>query len=95
MSAHRAFTSSLVLIFGLAAAEVQAESVRCGSHLIRDGGSHGATMYEVLKKCGEPDSRTGYTWRYKLNGRLWEMRFDGNGYLLILKRVEKHGISKY
>ena len=40
-------------------------SMRCGTYLIYGGGGkEAATMYEVLKKCGEPDAKTGYTWIY-------------------------------
>ena len=95
MRANYRFTFPLVALFFLVAPQLQADSIRCGSHIIRDGGSHGATMYEVLKKCGEPEKREGHTWIYKLKGRYWSMSFDGNGYLLRLNRVEKHGISKY
>ena len=76
--------SSLLLI----TPKGQADSIRCGGHLIRDGGSHGSKMYEVLKKCGEPESRAGYTWFYRLHGRYWALRFDGNGNLLSINRAD-------
>ncbi len=38
---------------------VYAGSMRCGSHLITDGGRYGPGTYEVLKRCGEPTFRQG------------------------------------
>ena len=43
-------------------------SMRCGSHIISAGERHGAGKYEVLKKCGEPTSRSGNTWVYEQPG---------------------------
>ena len=40
-------------------------SIRCGTHLIyAGGGKDSASMYEVLKKCGEPEAKSGNTWIY-------------------------------
>jgi hypothetical protein len=85
-----AYISSFALagLLTLIAPEGQAASVRCGTHIISDRGIPGPTMYEVLKKCGEPRDRTGNTWIYKLKGRYWSMRFDGNGTLMRVSREE-------
>ena len=41
------------------------KSMRCGRHLIVAGGNRdSAVMYEVLKKCGEPEAKQGNTWIY-------------------------------
>ena len=58
---------------------VYAGSMRCGSHLISDGGRHGPDAYEVLKRCGEPTSRQGYTWVYKKGNKRYVIHFNGNG----------------
>lgn len=40
-------------------------SMRCGTYLIYGGGgSDSAMMYEVLKKCGEPEAKNGNIWIY-------------------------------
>ncbi len=40
-------------------------SIRCGTYLIHaGGGKDSAIMYEVLKKCGEPEVKNGNTWIY-------------------------------
>jgi hypothetical protein len=49
--------AATTLLFTLS---VNADSIRCGSHLIEDGELHNAmTMEEVIKKCGQPSSRKG------------------------------------
>ena len=45
-----------------------AGSMRCGTHIISDGGRHGPDKFEVLKKCGEPTARSGNTWIYEQVG---------------------------
>ncbi len=44
---------------------VYAGSMRCGSHMISDGGRSGPITYEVLKRCGEPAFQQGNTWIYE------------------------------
>jgi hypothetical protein len=67
--------------------QASASSVRCGVHLIQGGGRHGPTQFEVLRKCGEPRERRGNNWYYRMNGRKFELRFDGNGILNTVKQV--------
>jgi len=57
----------VLLLLNLVAAPVYAsdKSMRCGRHLIVAGGNRdSALMYEVLKKCGEPEAKQGNTWIY-------------------------------
>ena len=57
-----------------------ATSIRCGSHVIEDGGTMG--QYEVLKRCGEPTAKLGWTWVYEdQNGTKRILRFGDNGQL--------------
>ena len=44
---------------------VYAGSMKCGQHIISDGGRTGPGTYEVLKRCGEPSFRQGNTWVYE------------------------------
>ncbi|MCK5669002.1 MAG: DUF2845 domain-containing protein [Gammaproteobacteria bacterium] len=44
---------------------VYAGSMKCGQHIISDGGRTGPGTYEVLKRCGEPTFRQGNTWVYE------------------------------
>ena len=57
-----------------------AGSIRCGTHLVSDGGRNGPGQYEVLKRCGEPTSREGNTWIYsKPNNKRYEVVFNDSG----------------
>ena len=76
----------LACILMLHAPPSDAASMRCGRHLIQGGGRHGPTMYEILKKCGEPKERRASTWIYRIRGTSWELRFNGNGLLLTVRR---------
>jgi len=63
-----------------------AGSMRCGVHLITDGGRHPPGRYEIFKKCGEPTYRDGNVWVYELrtkNTRL--LRFNDGGKLVSIK----------
>jgi hypothetical protein len=57
-----------------------ANSMRCGSHLITAGNDNSPGMYEVLKKCGEPDERYGNTWVYAKSSSVKHViRFNNDG----------------
>ena len=59
--------AAAALILGFLATQSMASdrSIRCGTYLIvGGGGKDSAGMYEVLKKCGEPDANEGNTWIY-------------------------------
>ena len=65
---------------------VYAGSIRCGSHLISDGGRHGPGTYEVLKRCGEPTFRQGNTWVYEKGKKRYVIVFDVSGQILTIER---------
>ena len=78
---------TLALMLGLTAQAIASDrSMRCGTYLIHaGGGKDSAGMYEVLKKCGEPEAKNGNTWIY-LQGnmrRILTFNFDGR-----LMRIE-------
>ena len=54
-----------MLVLSAAAEPLLADTMRCGVHIISASASDGATMYEVLKKCGEPTYRHGRQWIYE------------------------------
>ncbi|MGI9342030.1 MAG: DUF2845 domain-containing protein [Gammaproteobacteria bacterium] len=57
-------------------------SMRCGTHIVNAGGRQGMSMYEVLKKCGEPTERFGNTWIYdRSGGSKRTLRFNSEGTL--------------
>ncbi len=61
-------------------------SIRCGVHLIHGGGGKDSSgMYEVLKKCGEPEAKLGNSWIYIQGNmrRILTFRDDGR-----LQRIE-------
>ena len=76
-------TLLITLITGFSMLMLQsayAGSIRCGSHLISDGGRSGPGKYEVLKRCGEPAAREGNTWIYKKGeNKHYEIVFNDSG----------------
>ena len=76
----RVFKAVLMMLLLVAAHSSFADSIRCGSHLISTS-RDGPGKYEVLKKCGEPDERMGYTWIYKQGRMIRELTFGANGRL--------------
>ena len=67
---------------------VKAESIRCGSHVIEDGGIHKkVTMEEVVKKCGQPSSREVSRLYYKKKGK--RLDFDTEGRLMSISEIEE------
>ena len=68
---------------------LSAGSMRCGAHIIQDGGRSGPGKYEVLKKCGEPAFRQGNTWVYDLgSNRRKVFHFNDSG---LLTRIQDAG----
>ena len=65
---------------------LSAGSMRCGAHVIQDGGRSGPGKYEVLKKCGEPAFRQGNTWVYDLgSNRRKVFHFNDSGLLTTIQ----------
>jgi hypothetical protein len=57
-------------------------SIRCGTYLIYGGSSiDSASMYEVLKKCGEPEAKNGNNWIYVQGNMLRVLTFNHDGRL--------------
>ena len=76
---------AITLLFTVSA---KAESIRCGSHVIEDGGIHkNVTMEEVVKKCGQPSSREASRLYYKKKGK--RLDFDTEGRLMSISEIEK------
>ena len=80
--------NSIVLVLSLVTQSALASdrSMRCGTHLIyAGGGKDSAGMYEVLKKCGEPEAKQGSTWIYIQGNMRRELTFN---YESRLQRIE-------
>lgn len=61
-------------------------SMRCGTHLIYAGGGRDSSrMYEVLKKCGEPEAKNGNDWIYTQGSMVRILTFNSEGRL---RRIE-------
>ena len=61
-------------------------SMRCGTHLIYGGGGkNSAGMYEVLKKCGEPEAKYGNDWIYIQGSMFRTLTFDYAGRLALIE----------
>lgn len=77
---------AVTLIAAVPAMAQTDRSMRCGTHLIYGGGGKDAAdKYEVLKKCGEPLERYGYTWIYVQGNSTRTLTFDFHGKL---QRIE-------
>ncbi len=75
-------TLLITLIAGLSTLMLQsvyAGSIRCGSHIISDGGRSGPGTYEVLKRCGEPTVRQGNAWVYEKGKNRYVIVFKDSG----------------
>jgi hypothetical protein len=87
-----AFVAALGLFIFLIAMQAVASdrSVRCGTYLIyAGGGKDSASMYEVLKKCGEPEAKTGNNWIYIQGSMLRILTFNYEGRLQTIESERK------
>ena len=72
----------LILILMAAVVHASDRSMRCGNYLVHaGGGKSSATMYEVLKKCGEPVVKHGDTWIYEQGRMTRTLTFNLQGRL--------------
>ncbi len=86
--------SITLILFGLmtslAAIPLHASdrSIRCGGSLILGGGGKDSSgMYEVLKKCGEPEAKQGNTWIYIQGNTRRMLTFNADGRLQRIESV--------
>jgi len=77
----------LLIVTLLLASNVNADSIRCGTHVIQDGELENIpTLKEVIQKCGQPSSREGQTLYYKEKGK--RLDFDSEGRLMAIHDIE-------
>ena len=77
-----AFVVAFGMLISIVAMQAVASdrSIRCGSYLIHGGGGKdSAGMYEVLKKCGEPEAKEGNNWIYVQGNMLRVLTFNYEG----------------
>ena len=82
------FVAALGLFVSIIAMQAVASdrSMRCGGYLIyAGGGKDSASMYEVLKKCGEPEAKNGNNWIYIQGSMLRFLTFNYEGRLSIIE----------
>ena len=61
-------------------------SMRCGTQIIYSGGGKtSAGMYEVLKKCGEPEVKAGDNWIYTQGSMVRTLTFNYEGRLAVIE----------
>ncbi len=83
-------TSCLTLGLSVAPADASDRSMRCGGYLIHAGGGRdSSTMYEVLKKCGEPEDKMGNRWVYKQGNMHRILTFRGDGRLQRIESIRQ------
>jgi len=75
---------ALIMCLGSVLAHASDRSMRCGRNLIHAGGnSDSSGMYEVLKKCGEPEAKYRDTWIYVQGNMRRTLTFRGGRLFLI------------
>jgi hypothetical protein len=66
---------------------VNADSIRCGTHIIEDADLHKiVTKEEVIKKCGKPSYTKGNSLYYKKKGK--RLDFDTENRLMSMHDIE-------
>ena len=86
------FVAATGLFISLVAMQAVASdrSIRCGTHLIHGGGGKdSAGMYEVLKKCGEPEAKNGNNWIYVQGNMIRVLTFNYQGRLATIESRRK------
>ncbi len=86
------FVAVLGLIMSIIAMQAVASdrSIRCGTYLIYGGGGKdSAGMYEVLKKCGEPEAKNGNNWIYVQGNMIRVLTFNYEGRLANIESRRK------
>ena len=82
--------TGLALTFIAAQAVSADRSIRCGTYLVYGGGGKdSAGMYEVLKKCGEPEAKNGNTWIYEQGNMIRVLTFNHEGRLARIESQRK------
>ena len=82
--------SAAILVLALVNAYASERSIRCGNYLIHaGGGKNSSSMYEVLKKCGEPIAQRGDTWIYEQGSQVRTLTFNYEGRLLRIESQRK------
>ena len=80
----------LLLTFVAVQAVSADRSFRCGTYLIYGGGGKDAAgMYEVLRKCGEPDAKRDDTWIYEQGSMIRVLSFNYEGRLARIESRRK------
>ncbi len=88
----RTFVAVLGLCMSISAMQAVASdrSIRCGTYLIYGGGGKdSAGMYEVLKKCGEPEAKNGNNWIYVQGNMIRVLTFNYEGRLANIESRRK------
>ncbi len=86
------FVAVLGLFMSISAMQAVASdrSIRCGTHLVfGGGGKDSAGMYEVLKKCGEPEAKNGNNWIYVQGNMIRVLTFNYEGRLANIESRRK------
>jgi len=86
------FVAVLGLFISIIAMQAVASdrSIRCGTFLIyAGGGKDSAGMYEVLKKCGEPEAKEGNNWIYVQGSMIRVLTFNYEGRLANIESRRK------
>jgi len=78
--------TGLILVLFAIQSVASDRTIRCGRYLIYAGGGKDSSgMYEILKKCGEPEAKRRDTWIYIQGNmrRILTFNYEGK-----LQRIE-------
>lgn len=77
----------ILTVTTLITANVYADSIRCGSHVIEDADLHKVvTKEEIIKKCGKPSYTKGNSLFYEKKGK--RLDFDTENRLMSIHDIE-------
>ncbi len=80
--------TAAILSLAAATASASDRSIRCKGNLLHaGGGKHSSGMYEVLKKCGEPEAKMGNSWIYIQGNMRRILTFNYEGRLQTIESV--------
>jgi len=90
---RRSIVVILALLLSIVAgdpAHASDRSMRCGGQLIYAGGNKDSSlMYEVLRKCGEPEAKQGNIWIYTQGSMQRVLTFNYESRLQLIESRRK------
>lgn len=80
----KCWSMMLLILVSVMSSSVYAVSLECNGNIV----STGITEEQLLNTCGEPTSRNGANWVYRMPGSIPIMVTFGNGVVMFIRDVE-------